>query len=61
MAERAHPEHKGFKDKFFGLFKNKYKQNLYKRYLFCNDYISNKIVLDVPCGTGWGTSLLRGY
>lgn len=61
MAERAHPEHKGFKDKCFGLIKNKYKQKLYERYLFCNDYIRNKIVLDVPCGTGWGTSILKEY
>jgi len=61
MTERADSEHKGFKDKFFGLRKNKYKQALYNRYLFCNDYIISKIVLDVPCGTGWGTSLLKGH
>ena len=61
MAERAHPDDNGFKDKFFGLIKNKYKENLYNRYLFCNKYIKNKIIMDIPCGMGWGTSLLAGY
>jgi ubiquinone/menaquinone biosynthesis C-methylase UbiE len=61
MAERAHPDLKGFQDRFFGLIKSKYKKNLLKRYLFCNKYIKNKIVLDIPCGMGWGTSLLKGY
>jgi ubiquinone/menaquinone biosynthesis C-methylase UbiE len=59
MAERAHPDLPGFKDKCFGLKKSIYKKNLYKRYQFCNKYIENKIVLDIPCGTGWGTSLLK--
>jgi len=58
-AERAHPEHPGFKDKFFGLIKSKYKYKLYERYLFCNKYIKRKKVLDIPCGVGWGTSLLK--
>jgi ubiquinone/menaquinone biosynthesis C-methylase UbiE len=61
MAERAHPDSKSFKDKFFGLVTNKFKENLYKRYLLCNEYVQNKIVLDVPCGMGWGTSLISGY
>jgi ubiquinone/menaquinone biosynthesis C-methylase UbiE len=61
MAERAHPEDRGFKDKFFGLIKNKYKENLYKRYFFCNKFIVDKKILDIPCGMGWGTSLLKGY
>lgn len=61
MVERADPECKGFQDRFFGLFKSRCKQYLYDRYSFCNGYISGKIVLDVPCGTGWGTSLLKGY
>jgi len=61
MAERAHPEDKGFKGRFFGLRKSSYRQALYGRYRFCNKYITNKLVLDVPCGTGWGTSLLTGY
>lgn len=59
MAERAHPEDPGFKDKYFGLIKNKYKKNLIERYRFCNKYIQNKKVLEVPCGVGWGTSMLK--
>lgn len=59
MAERAHPDLPGFKDKWFGLKKSVYKKNLYKRYHFCNKYIEGKTILDVPCGTGWGTSLLK--
>lgn len=60
MAERAHPEDPGFKDKWFGLMKNKYKKNLLERYYFCNKYILGKTVLEIPCGVGWGTSLLKG-
>lgn len=60
MAERAHPKDPGFKDKHFGLIRSKYKRKLYKRYNFCNKYIKGKKVLDIPCGVGWGTSLLRG-
>lgn len=61
MAERAHPEDPGFKDKWFCLKKNIYKKRLYERYRLCNKIIKNKIVLDIPCGVGWGTSLLTGY
>jgi len=60
MPERAHPEYLGFKDKFFGLIRSKYKKKLYERYHFCNRYIKGKNVLDIPCGVGWGTSLLKG-
>lgn len=59
MAERAHPELPGFKDKWFGLKKSVYKQNMIKRYMFCNDYIKDKVVLDIPCGVGWGTAMLK--
>ena len=59
MAERAHPEDAGFKDHFFGFTKNKYKRRLYERYRFCNEYLDGKVVLDIPCGSGWGTSLLK--
>ena len=59
MAERAHPEDPGFRDRFFGLIRSKYKQKLYERYTFCNKYIKRKKVLDIPCGVGWGTSLLK--
>ena len=61
MAERAHPDDTGFKDKFFGLKKNPYREALKRRYAYCNPYIQGKIVIDIPCGTGWGTSMLKGY
>ena len=59
MAERAHPELPGFKDRKFGLIKSRYKRKLYERYNFCNKYCKDKKVLDIPCGVGWGTSLLK--
>ncbi len=43
----------------FGLIKSKYKRKLYERYNFCSDYCRDKKVLDIPCGVGWGTSLLN--
>jgi ubiquinone/menaquinone biosynthesis C-methylase UbiE len=59
MAERAHPHDKGFQNTFFGLTNNPYRKALFERYSYCNDYIIQKEVIDVPCGTGWGTSLLK--
>ena len=59
MTERAHPEDPGFRDKFFGLIRSKYKRKLFERYNFCCRYIRSKKVLDIPCGVGWGTSLLK--
>jgi len=59
MAERAHPEDAGFQDQWFGLKKNPYKQRLFERYAFCNDWVQDKVVLDIPCGSGWGTSMLK--
>jgi SAM-dependent methyltransferase len=51
-AERAHPEHPGFKPgkKAYKRFINRYKQ--------AEPYVIGRDVLDVPCGVGWGTSLL---
>jgi glycosyltransferase involved in cell wall biosynthesis/SAM-dependent methyltransferase len=54
MAERAHPEDPAFQGTI-------YETRLRERYDFCLPYIQNKDVLDVPCGTGWGTSLLTGW
>ncbi|MDY6790233.1 MAG: glycosyltransferase [Thermodesulfobacteriota bacterium] len=54
MSERAHPEDPGF------IKGSPYRENLYKRYNFANAYTKDKDVVDVPCGVGWGTSLLRG-
>jgi len=61
MAERAHPDDPGFKDRWLGLKNSRYKESLYERYKFINQFIGGKKVLDVPCGVGWGTSLLRGF
>ena len=54
MAERAHPDDPAFQGTI-------YEQRLHERYARCQPFILNKDVLDVPCGTGWGTSLLSGY
>ena len=32
-----------------------------ERYRFCNEFIVDKELLDVPCGVGWGTSMLRNH
>jgi glycosyltransferase involved in cell wall biosynthesis/SAM-dependent methyltransferase len=53
MAERAHPEDPGFHEG------TPYRANLFKRYAFANKFTEGKTVLDIPCGVGWGTSLLR--
>lgn len=51
-AERAHPDHPGFREK------SPYRKKLFERYQFCNQFIKEWMtVLDVPCGVGWGTSL----
>jgi len=72
MAERAHPKDAEFQDRwvwsrrFKGvipwphLLRSTWKQGLIARYRFCQPYAVGKRVLDVPCGVGWGTSLLRG-
>jgi glycosyltransferase involved in cell wall biosynthesis/SAM-dependent methyltransferase len=54
MAERAHPEDSAFRGTI-------YEDKLRERYGRCAPYVRNKRVLDVPCGTGWGGSLLTGY
>jgi glycosyltransferase involved in cell wall biosynthesis/SAM-dependent methyltransferase len=54
MAERAHPEDKSFVGTI-------YEERLRERYAFCNAFLADRDVLDVPCGTGWGSSLLSGY
>ena len=72
MPERARPDLPEFKDAWFwgrrvkGLLpwrvrkRSPHKQALMDRYEFCRPYVRGRRVLDVPCGAGWGTTLLRG-
>ena len=53
MAERAHPDDPAFQG-------TAYERALRERYAFCLPFVQGKKVLDVPCGTGWGTSMLTG-
>lgn len=52
MAERAYPEDIAY------INKTKYYHTFIERYKFGKKYTKGKIVLDVPCGSGWGTSLI---
>jgi len=52
MAERAHPEGKGFMEG------SVYRDNFFKRYNYAAEYTKGKDILDIPCGVGWGTSIL---
>jgi ubiquinone/menaquinone biosynthesis C-methylase UbiE len=72
MSERAHPEDRAFQDRWvltrlwsgcipWPLFRRSpWKRGLIERYQFCQPYVRGKRVLDIPCGTGWGTSMLNG-
>lgn len=70
MAERAHPKDPGFRDRWapFWLFgfipcvrlaRSPYRQALLWRYEWASQFCAGKDVLDIPCGMGWGTSLLQ--
>jgi glycosyltransferase involved in cell wall biosynthesis/SAM-dependent methyltransferase len=54
MAERAHPDDPAFRGTV-------YEARLRERYAFCLPFVQQRDVLDVPCGTGWGSSMLAGY
>lgn len=54
MAERAHPNEPGFQSP------SPYRDAFFWRYDWASSFCADKDVLDVPCGMGWGTSLLRG-
>jgi SAM-dependent methyltransferase len=71
MAERAHPDDPGFRDRWaarwlwgcipwIGWRKSPYREALLWRYRWASSHCRNRDVLDVPCGMGWGTSLLQG-
>jgi ubiquinone/menaquinone biosynthesis C-methylase UbiE len=38
-----------------------YRENLFNRYDECIELVRNKIVLDIPTGTGWGFSRVASY
>lgn len=72
MAERAHPDDPGFSKinkyriKFIkGIIPileakiNPYAKEFNWRYNWASTFCENKVVLDVPCGMGWGTSLIK--
>lgn len=71
MAERAHPDDPGFRDKlnfrlrrgfipWIKVEQSPYKAAFHWRYKWVSQYCNKKAVLDVPCGMGWGTSLIKG-
>lgn len=72
MAERANPKITGFQNRinfrwrkkiipWISIKRSPYREALLWRYKWVNNYCNGKDVLDVPCGMGWGTSLLKGY
>lgn len=69
MAERAHPDEPGFQDQWVfrlrkGIFpwyqkrKSPYRAAFLWRYEWVNKFCVDKDVVDIPCGMGWGTSLI---
>jgi O-antigen biosynthesis protein len=70
MAERAHPDEPGFQEawrlrRFLGVIpywgrKNPYREAFMWRYAWVSRHSLGKDVVDIPCGMGWGTSLIRG-
>lgn len=52
MAERAHPDDPGFREK------SPWRAEFAWRYKWAGKYCLGRDVLDIPCGMGWGTSLL---
>ena len=71
MAERAHPDLEGFHDRWrlrwrLGFIpwlvreKNPYRAEFFWRYTWVTPHCRGRDVIDVPCGMGWGTSLIDG-
>jgi ubiquinone/menaquinone biosynthesis C-methylase UbiE len=71
MAERISPDDPGFKKTFLRFYlrkgiipwlsfkRNPYRQAFFARYEWVNQYSKDADVLDIPCGMGWGTSLIK--
>lgn len=71
MAERARPDDPGFQHAWqfcvrarfipwIEVKRNPYRDAFYARYKWASQYCKGRDVLDIPCGMGWGTSLLAG-
>lgn len=71
MAERAHPDDSGFQDRLHLVWRRRfipwlkredspYRAAFLWRYKWVSKVCTGKDVLDIPCGMGWGTSLIRG-
>jgi 2-polyprenyl-3-methyl-5-hydroxy-6-metoxy-1,4-benzoquinol methylase len=71
MAERAHPDDPGFQNRWVWrkwggvlpvprLVRSPYGTELRWRYTWASRHCRGKRVLDVPCGMGWGSSLIEG-
>lgn len=71
MSERAHPDDPNFHDRWdfrlrrgvipwFRRHRNPYRAAFLWRYRWASQYCRGRDVLDVPCGMGWGTSLITG-
>ncbi|MEM7130815.1 MAG: class I SAM-dependent methyltransferase [Chloroflexota bacterium] len=71
MSERAHPDDSGFQDHWSirwrrgfvpwpTVTRSPYRAAFFGRYRWASQYCKDKDVLDIPCGMGWGTSLIKG-
>jgi len=69
MAERASPDIEGFKKSIkitwrkwrlpkFEIYSSPYRKAFYWRYNWANKLCNGLDVLEIPCGMGWGSSLL---
>ena len=69
MSERAHPDDPSFRDgwrlrRLWGFIpwverrENSYRRAVVWRYNWADRHCQGKRVLDIPCGMGWGTSLI---
>ena len=71
MPERISPDDPAFKKTLFrfrlrrgfipwiDLKRNAFRKAFFDRYRWVNQYSRDASVLDVPCGMGWGTSLIE--
>jgi ubiquinone/menaquinone biosynthesis C-methylase UbiE len=71
MAERAHPDNPGFREKWRFILRrgfipwwskkpNPYREAVFWRYKWVSSQCKGAEVIDIPCGMGWGTSQILG-